>query len=402
MAKRRITIVTGANGGVGFGICQRLLFQLCHANPSDALPQRFSLRDFSKGTDVDSSAEYEGLILIMACRSAKRAETAKDKLFQLLDTYIEGLKKNVDEYVHAKKFRELVEIRVHLLDLSTMHSVFKFADEISRQYPYITDLICNAGFASFVSIDWPSCIMQLITQPLTAVTAPCYYLQNQGEVSADGLGWVWQCNMFGHYSLYKSFEPLFKASPSGGRVIWASSLEASPSYYESDDWQLTKTKHSYENVKYQIDLVATHLDLRARRVLEQDPTSRPTRHFITEPGVCSTNVSKNLTNPISAIIKVWIFYLARLFGSVHHTIKPYKAAIASVHILLAPLWFFALTSQPVRYGAETDWRGRERVGLSPVKQWGENCAKGETLLEKCDMLYEGMREREKGMMDTDA
>lgn len=119
--------------GVGFGICQRLLIQLCHANPNDALPQRFSLRDFSKGTDDDSSAEYEGLILIMACRSAKRAETAKDKLFQLLDTYIEGLKKNVDEYVHAKKFRELVEIRVHLLDLSTMHSVFKFADEISRQ-----------------------------------------------------------------------------------------------------------------------------------------------------------------------------------------------------------------------------------------------------------------------------
>lgn len=86
----------------------------------------------------------------------------------------------------------------------------------------------------------------------------------------------------------------------------------------------------------------------------------------------------------------------------HHTIKPYKAAIASVHLILAPLCFFALSSQPVRYGAETDWWGKERVGLSPVKKWDENCAKGEALLQKCEVLYQSLREREKGMMDTDA
>jgi 3-keto steroid reductase len=97
------------------------------------LPQKFSLRDFSKDVDDDASAEYEGLILIMACRNAKRAEAAKERLFQLLDIYIEGLKKNVDEYVHAKKFREVVEIQVHDLDLSVMNSVFKFAEEISQQ-----------------------------------------------------------------------------------------------------------------------------------------------------------------------------------------------------------------------------------------------------------------------------
>lgn len=96
------------------------------------------------------------------------------------------------------------------------------------------------------------------------------------------------------------------------------------------------------------------------------------------------------------------FQKARLLGSVHHTIKPYKAAVASVHLVLAPLWFFALTSQPVRYGAETDWKGRERVGLSPVKQWSDNCVKGEALVKNCDLLYESMREREKGTMDTDA
>jgi 3-keto steroid reductase len=118
---------------VGFGICQRLLFQLCHPNPSDTFPQKFSLQDFSRPQDDDVPPEYEGLTLIMACRSLQRAEAAKEKLFELLDTYIEGLKKSADEYVHAKKFREVVDIKVHQLDLAVMNSVFQFAEEISRQ-----------------------------------------------------------------------------------------------------------------------------------------------------------------------------------------------------------------------------------------------------------------------------
>lgn len=401
MAKRRITIVTGANGGVGFGVCLRLLCQLCHPNPSDALPQKFSLQDFSKPQDDDTLTEYEGIILIMACRNAKRAENARGKLYQLLDAYIEGLKISPDEYVHAKRFRETVSIRVHQLDLAVMNSVFQFAEDISKQYPYITDFICNAGLASFNGIHWPSCLAQLMTEPINALTAPRFYHQNQGELSVDGLGWVWQCNMFAHFCLFRALQSSLEASPTGGRVVWASSLEASPTFYESDDWQLTNTAHSYESSKYQIDLIATHLDLVARRALEVDPTSRPVRHFISEPGVCSTNVSIALTGPVLEIFKVWAFYIARFLGSVHHTIEPYKAAVASVHLILAPLWFFALSSQPVRYGAETDWWGKERVGLSPVKRWDENCALGEVLLRKCDALYQNLRAQERGMMDTD-
>lgn len=110
-------------------------------------------------------------------------------------------------------------------------------------------------------------------------------------------------------SQFRALQPSLLASPSGGRVVWASSLEASPTFYESDDWQLLKTEHSYESSKYQIDLIATHLDLTARRALEEDPTSRPVRHFISEPGVCSTNVSIALTGPILEVLKVWAFYI---------------------------------------------------------------------------------------------
>jgi 3-keto steroid reductase len=37
-----------------------------------------------------------------------------------------------------------------------------------------------------------------------AVTAPIYYMQEVGQLSQDGLGWVWHCNVFGHYVLVRT------------------------------------------------------------------------------------------------------------------------------------------------------------------------------------------------------
>jgi len=94
----------------------------------------------------------------------------------------------------------------------------------------------------------------------------------------------------------------------GGRVVWTSSLAASPSY-ESEDWQLIKTEQSYESSKYQIDLMATHLDFRARKVLDENPASHPVRHFISEPGVCSTNIAIALAAPGVRFMEVCLCYL---------------------------------------------------------------------------------------------
>lgn len=88
-----------------------------------------------------------------------------------------------------------------------------------------------------------------------------------------------------------------------------SSLEASPTFYQSEDWQLKSTEHSYESTKYQIDLIGTHLDRRAL----QSNASRTVRHFVTQPGVCSTNVSQALVGPFLDFFKVILFYLVRRF-----------------------------------------------------------------------------------------
>lgn len=65
--------------------------------------------------------------------------------------------------------------------------------------------MCNAGVGGFSSIDWVAAVKQLSKDPVTAVSSPEFYLQNAGERSVDNLGWVWQCNVFGHYVLVCPF-----------------------------------------------------------------------------------------------------------------------------------------------------------------------------------------------------
>ena len=88
------------------------------------------------------------------------------------------------------------------------------------------------------------------------------------------------------------------------RVVWSSSLEASPKFYDSEDWQLTKTEHSYESSKYQIDIIATNLD----RIALNSNEEKPIRHFVSEPGVCSTSISKALASGILEYVKTFSFY----------------------------------------------------------------------------------------------
>ncbi|KAG5649435.1 hypothetical protein H0H81_003894, partial [Sphagnurus paluster] len=82
-----------------------------------------------------------------------------------------------------------------------------------------------------------------------------------------------------------------------------SSPEASPGFFDPDDWQLKSSAHSYECTKYQIDLIRTHLD---RRELQKP---RRIRHFVTEPGVCSTYVADELVGPLLDFCKLITFYL---------------------------------------------------------------------------------------------
>jgi NAD(P)-dependent dehydrogenase (short-subunit alcohol dehydrogenase family) len=64
-------------------------------------------------------------------------------------------------------------------------------------------LIFNAGVANFTGIDWLAALKQIAANFVDGITRPRFNLQTVGEVSVDGLGWVWQSNLFGHYALVR-------------------------------------------------------------------------------------------------------------------------------------------------------------------------------------------------------
>ena len=61
----------------------------------------------------------------------------------------------------------------------------------------------NAGAGPFVGLDIPALIIALLTRPYQALTYPTYILERKGLMTDDGIGWTWQCNVFGHYVLVR-------------------------------------------------------------------------------------------------------------------------------------------------------------------------------------------------------
>lgn len=64
----------------------------------------------------------------------KRAEAARTKLLQLLDTYIAKLKKLPGYDGHAEAFQKNVVLDTRELDLAVIGSLFKFANGVSQAY----------------------------------------------------------------------------------------------------------------------------------------------------------------------------------------------------------------------------------------------------------------------------
>ena len=83
-----------------------------------------------------------------------------------------------------------------------------------------------------------------------------------------------------------------------------SSSTANAGLADSGDWQLLKTGKSYAASKHHVELLAAQLDVKDRHKI---------KHFVVQPGVVLTNISKGLTGPFVLLewIQLLIFYLVR-------------------------------------------------------------------------------------------
>ncbi|PWN18942.1 NAD(P)-binding protein [Microstroma glucosiphilum] len=476
---RPIILVTGANSGVGFATCQRLLLQLSSPLPSDTLPvhpAKRTIDDALLPTPFQASA---GCTLLLACRNPHRAQDARDALLAILDrlsrlpdekgtpTSVMELEKwgvsqpgalgtlrgkETEEVMDAqpdgdktssstglrtepqdlrrreqanegaefeprllddvekrdarargeyrRRFCEGTKVEIVQLDLGSLDSVHGCARRLKAQQPYLTHLILNAGGGAFDGINWIMATWMMLTQLRAALTRPRYKMQHNGDISEDGLGWVWQINIGGSWALTQDLLPLMRKSPYSvpSRVIFTSSVEAVQEYYDPADFQCLRTdvpSHSYESTKYQCDLAAIALEeqLANEKEAGTDATKRWTQPdvFATHPGVVATSIMADFLNIVTATAMLWSFYLARWLGSPHHCVAPYKGSLAHTYTALAPRTQFlqpkkgspsssstekaentlsATSTATIRYAAQCDIWGREYVGRDRMDGWG--------------------------------
>ncbi|KAI9468265.1 MAG: hypothetical protein EXX96DRAFT_591511 [Benjaminiella poitrasii] len=323
----KIAIITGANSGVGFGICERLLE--------------------SKG---------ESITLVMACRNELRAQKARQKL---LDQFPFG------------------HIDIELVDVGSVQSVLEFCSAIINKYPHVDYLFCNAGILSALGINWKRTIYLALTDPVGLLERSDATIQNVGEINKDGMGKVFACNVFGHYAMMRELEQLLSNS-GDGRVIWTSSITAYNERFDINDWQGIQSKEPYESSKWACDLVS---------IVSSERFTRENSHiasFTTSPGVVASHIGE-LPMWITKA-RILLHYLCRWLGINSQNITAYNGAIADVYTALEPL---TKLNYLTRYCSSSRRWGEAYVTTYPIMDYDRVTA--EKLVEKCELAYQAFK-----------
>ncbi|ODQ66612.1 NAD(P)-binding protein [Nadsonia fulvescens var. elongata DSM 6958] len=305
----KVAIITGANSNLGICIGKRLM---------------------------DSISPDTRLTIIVSSRTLPRAKEAL---------------KTLKEYALKRHLQRpaLIEFDYILFDFNNMVSVTGASHELNKRYRHIDYFFANSAFGLFDGIDWVMAAKECSTNLMQAVTDPSYKKQIIGGTTRDGMGSVFQANVFGPWFMLNEIIPLMK---NGGKFIWISSLLSDPTRVDFTDIELVKNSKSYEGSKRLIDLLheATY-----QRLLNQHGI----QSYLVHPGIFRSSSFAQFLNIFTYYGMIMMFYIARFLGSPWHVIDAYVAANAV--IWAATKATPETVDQSYKYGSACDWSGKEYV-----------------------------------------
>ncbi|OLN85289.1 3-keto-steroid reductase [Colletotrichum chlorophyti] len=403
-------LVTGANSGVGLGICQRLIDEFLATRPLSS-----------------------HLILIPTTRSVRKSRETIDSLrlhLRHTATSSPALRSRTGPSYNPEDTLarvHLLSTQIDLCDIPSIHACAANlvhgtitdptdADSTPYKIARLDSVVFNAGFGGWTGLDWPLLLKDLFMKGIISiVTWPAFKLARPGAVlnqrpvrsdlvptdsldnplslgsaqdtkpSSPVLGEVFCANVFGHYVFAHELLPLLsRASPdeTPGRIIWTSSIEPQARHLHLDDFQGIHTEGPYESSKRLTDVLAltSHLPS-TQKVSEsyftpEDPAvarALPVRpaFYLTHPGV----VASSLFPVPFPFILVWAYkfalYLARWLGSPWHPVTGYNGAVAPVWVALQDDETLAeLDAKKIKWGSATSFAGRQEVKKTEVEGWG--------------------------------
>ncbi|KAL8733080.1 MAG: hypothetical protein Q9181_003701 [Wetmoreana brouardii] len=366
-------LVTGANGGLGYAICCRLIDEFVLTRPSShSLRLVITTRDKAKSHDTIARL--------------------KDHIFRTRKHH----------KVHEKTpLVAKIYLQAEQVDLCRLVSVQTLARRLLHSLPKLDTVILNAGYGGFTGVDWPLAIWAILTNFPYSVTYPTFKVSGVGDTTAPqvwdaslsttqqeqpALGDVFCSNVFGHYLLVHGIASLLSnSSTTPGRILWVGSLEAYESTFSTSDIQGLSSSSAYESSKRLTDILALSSTLPStqpfvRQFLPPAANHRPPRQYVAHPGICATNIVP--LHWILVYIMTAAFYLARWIGSPWHTVTAYKGACA-------PVWLALVSQEELdaieekegagKWGSGVNNRGEERVLRTEVQGWGVGGSVGDNV-----------------------
>lgn len=286
MKEEKVALITGTNSNLGLNIAYRLL---------------------------DEVTPETNLTLIVTSRTLPRVQ---EVITKIKNYALERLPQRTG----------YLQFDYLLVDFTNMVSILSAYYDLNKKFTHIDYIFINAAQGSYSGIDWVGAFKSVATNLIDAVTFPTYKIQRVGLKSADGLGLVFQGNVFGPYYLIHKISHLLEG---GGRVIWISSIMSEPKFLSFDDLQLIKSPEPYEGSKRLMDLVHVGVSEKWKK--------KGILSYVVHPGIFTSFSFFEYLNFFTYYGMMLLFYVARWLGSTIHNISGYTAANAPVAAALKDL-----------------------------------------------------------------
>lgn len=319
---RRIAIITGTSGNLGSNIAYRLL---------EEVPSKYRLT------------------IIVTSRTLVKANSTIAK---------------IKKYNESHKLREdgYLDFDYLLLDFSNMVSVLTCIYELKKNYDKIDYLFLNASQNTHDHFDYIEATKEMVTDPIKASTYPEYKIERRGVKSKDGMGLVFQVNVFAPFYLIEKLKGSLFRNSDDARIIWISSLLGRPESLSFNDLQLLKTGQAYGGSKREVDLLhlATYQQLYDEYGVKQ---------YLTHPGIFVSYTYSRMLNLLMYYGMLVMFYIARMLGSPWHNINGWNAANAMIYVATKAE---KTDSLALKYGSATDKGGHEYLKTTEVDPTGKD------------------------------
>lgn len=283
-----------------------------------------------------------------------------------------------------------VKLEGLLVDLTELLTVKALAQQLIKRGERLDAVFWNAGIAGWKGVNYLQATWDFMTGMIQATQYPQFMICDVGALTKPQLtgveksqsspeprlGQVFTANLFGHYML-THWLTRYGILDGDSRIVWTTSISATPHTYNPDDFQGVRSLVAYESSKRLTDILVITAQLPSTKTYVDAflPSSksnpRPPEMYITHPGVVATSISG--MNIIMTFMMVAVLYISRWIGSPWQLISPYKGSVSAVFAILAPpsqLSDLEEREGKGKWGSAADVFGNERVARTEIEGWG--------------------------------